>query len=271
MENVTLKEYFEKKKITRGEYGDFASECKVSLSYISKMLHNDSSIKLGTPAYYKVKDVLAKNGFNLKLKKEAEYVAHNIKMSNQSLADENKELRAKIAILKEEVNNLSKQVDIMNSCFRYIKMAATTFKKLEENNMKKFITVGEQIEERINKLGNVTIHMDLDATEEGYLCFGGEAKYELSDKETYDNDVVVEQYGNKFKVAYTGKLFEKLLKKISNALPEYTIIASDIEDVESEMYEGDVETNLSDWEPFYNEQLYHGELTIKFFFAVKKL
>lgn len=268
MENVTLKEYFEKKNITRGEYSDFASECKVSLSYISKMLHNDAAIKLGTPAYYKVKDVLAKDGFNLELKEEAEYVAKNIKMNNQSLKDENKELLAKVAILEEQNYNLSKQVDLMNSCFRYIKMAATTFKRLEENNMKKFISVGNLIEEKINKLGNVTIHMDLDATEEEYLCFGGEAKYELSDRETYDNDVIVAQYGNKFKVADTGKLFGKLLKKISNALPEYSIVTSDIEDVESEMYEGKALKGLSVWEP-YSVQLYHGWLIIKFFFAVK--
>lgn len=270
MENVTLEEYFEKKKITRGEHGDFALECKVSPSYISKMLHNDPSIKLGTPAYYKVKDVLEKNGFNLELTKKAEYVAHNIKMSNRTLKDENKELRAKVAILEEQNKNLSEQIAVMNRCFKYIKMAATTFKKLEEQNMKKFISVGNQIEERINKLG-VTIHMDLDATEEGYLCFGGEVKYELSDMDTYDNDVIVAQYGNKFEVANSGKLFGKLLKKISDALPEYSIVTSDIEDIESEMYEGKVLKNLNDWEPSYNEQLYHGLLTIKFFFAVKEL
>lgn len=131
--NVTLKEYFLIKGFGRGDSTPFAEECGVSLSYISRLVHDHGEARVNTPAYNKVAAVLARDGYELMLNPEADYLSKATKMENEQLEHENLELTTSLKEANDKIANLERRIEIMNRVFKHIKIANTMLKKLEED------------------------------------------------------------------------------------------------------------------------------------------
>lgn len=130
---VTLKKYFEIKGFGRGDSSSFAESCGVSLSYISKLVHDHGEARVNTPAFVKVAKVVARDGYELILNPEAEYLAKATKMENQKLKEANAELTTQLEAAQDKIAKLERRIEIMSRVFKHIKIANTMLKELEED------------------------------------------------------------------------------------------------------------------------------------------
>lgn len=132
MDKITLKDYFTTKGIKRGNYRDFAIKCGVSLSYISKLLHGDYGIKVGTLGFKKVKEVVAADGYDLITTPDADLVAASMEIELRELRKKNQELEELLTIKEKTIEKISNENAIMKKVFKHIKIANTMLENLEK-------------------------------------------------------------------------------------------------------------------------------------------
>ena len=130
MEEITLKEYFERKGYGKGanakgsNLSDFASLCNVSASLISHIYNGSYKQSRGGKAFARVENVLNQENFTLKLENNE---------ANSSLMKENKKLKEENRKLSDKILELERELKIYSGLAAFCDRVSTKYGKGNKN------------------------------------------------------------------------------------------------------------------------------------------